>query len=76
MLVEARLGGRRDAGPAGPRHGRNAGAGKQGHDGRVEEVERGGQNPAERFVEEQTFLEGAVERLEERQAWKPGEGSH
>ena len=66
VLVEACLRGGRDAGPAGPRHGRNAGAGQQGHDGRVEEVERGRQNPAERFVEEQAFLEGAVERLEEQ----------
>jgi hypothetical protein len=76
MLIEACLRGRRDAGPASPRHGRNADAGKQGHDGRIEEVERGGQNPTEGLVEEQTFLEGAVERLEERQAWKARKGSH
>ncbi len=76
VLIEACLRGRRDAGPTGTRHGRDAGAGKQGHDGRVEEVERGGQNPAEGLVEEQTFLEGAVERLEERQARKARNGSH
>ena len=58
------------------RHGRNAGAGKQGDDRRVEEVEGRRQDAAERLVEEETLLEGAVERLEKGQAGKTRSGRH
>jgi hypothetical protein len=70
VLVEPGLGGGGDAGSARAGHGRNTGAGKQGDDRRIEEMEGCRQDAAERIVQEETLLEGAVERLEKRQAVK------